>query len=372
MKIGCMTFHGSHNYGSMLQAYALQEAFKRLGADYEIINFRSAAQTNMYKSPFEKNDLKSLYLRLFLFGQKHSIRKKRDNFENFISDKLNTSNDFDTFDETVIDSINEQFDVCVTGSDQVFNIRAKDFDWNYFLEFFNKKKYSFSASMGTKRIDFSEKELIRIKKDLKTFSKVSVRDDYSLEIMRSLGLNDAQKMVDPVFLLDSAEWLNLIFSCSYETPKTEYILFYDLSRNKSNWDIAKKISKLSKEKAYITSVPWPRVISKSVWLSKRYDCGPIEFLKMLNSSSHTICSSFHGAMFSLILHKPVTIINLNHDNRLDDLIELFGLEKNTIRKADSDLSLEDLWTPIDWINVDKIINDKRSIAVDFLRGIING
>ena len=25
LKIGILTFHGSHNYGSMLQAYALQQ-----------------------------------------------------------------------------------------------------------------------------------------------------------------------------------------------------------------------------------------------------------------------------------------------------------------------------------------------------------
>ena len=30
MKIGTITFHGSHNYGSMLQAYALQEYVKKL------------------------------------------------------------------------------------------------------------------------------------------------------------------------------------------------------------------------------------------------------------------------------------------------------------------------------------------------------
>lgn len=31
MKIGILTFHASHNYGSMLQAYALQSILKKWG-----------------------------------------------------------------------------------------------------------------------------------------------------------------------------------------------------------------------------------------------------------------------------------------------------------------------------------------------------
>ena len=31
MKVGIITFHASHNYGSMLQAYALQQTVLRLG-----------------------------------------------------------------------------------------------------------------------------------------------------------------------------------------------------------------------------------------------------------------------------------------------------------------------------------------------------
>jgi len=30
MKIGIITIHAAHNYGAMLQAYALQEAIKEL------------------------------------------------------------------------------------------------------------------------------------------------------------------------------------------------------------------------------------------------------------------------------------------------------------------------------------------------------
>ena len=40
-KVGIITFHASHNYGSMLQAYALQQVVKSFGNECEIINFLS-------------------------------------------------------------------------------------------------------------------------------------------------------------------------------------------------------------------------------------------------------------------------------------------------------------------------------------------
>lgn len=45
IKIGCITFHASHNYGSNLQAYALQQYVKSIAdVDYEIINLRTKIQ----------------------------------------------------------------------------------------------------------------------------------------------------------------------------------------------------------------------------------------------------------------------------------------------------------------------------------------
>ena len=47
-KIGIITFHASHNCGSMLQAYALQSTLIRLGYTNEIINFSNAGSREMY------------------------------------------------------------------------------------------------------------------------------------------------------------------------------------------------------------------------------------------------------------------------------------------------------------------------------------
>ena len=51
-KVGIITFHAAYNYGSMLQAYALQQVILSMGYDCEIINFRSPAQKRQYKPIF--------------------------------------------------------------------------------------------------------------------------------------------------------------------------------------------------------------------------------------------------------------------------------------------------------------------------------
>lgn len=40
MKIGILTFHFAHNYGAMLQAYALSTKLRNMGYDAEIIDYR--------------------------------------------------------------------------------------------------------------------------------------------------------------------------------------------------------------------------------------------------------------------------------------------------------------------------------------------
>ena len=48
MKIATLTFHGSHNYGSVLQAYALSKQLELMGNEVEILNLRPQSQKNMY------------------------------------------------------------------------------------------------------------------------------------------------------------------------------------------------------------------------------------------------------------------------------------------------------------------------------------
>ena len=66
-KVGIITFHASHNYGSMLQAYALQQTVLGMGLDCEIINFRTKIQTEHFKPPFMRGTVPGKIKRFILF-----------------------------------------------------------------------------------------------------------------------------------------------------------------------------------------------------------------------------------------------------------------------------------------------------------------
>ena len=50
MKVGIITFHASHNCGSMLQAFALTTVLKNMNIPCEIIDFANKGSRAMYNS----------------------------------------------------------------------------------------------------------------------------------------------------------------------------------------------------------------------------------------------------------------------------------------------------------------------------------
>ena len=54
-RIGILTFHASHNYGSMLQAYAMQTYLKKRGIEAENINLRTNIEKRGKKGNKEQN-----------------------------------------------------------------------------------------------------------------------------------------------------------------------------------------------------------------------------------------------------------------------------------------------------------------------------
>lgn len=104
MRIGIITFHASHNYGSMLQAWALQTYLEKQGHQVEIVNYRSNIQRIVYHKPicFVNGDVALASMkRLLMYPQ--SIRplyKKWHLFEIFLTDELKTTKEFHSIGET--------------------------------------------------------------------------------------------------------------------------------------------------------------------------------------------------------------------------------------------------------------------------------
>ena len=98
MRIGILTFHRAHNYGAVLQCYALQETLKRMGHDVQVIDYRQPWIEDFYNL-FCRNMIRrnsSSVPELFSY-LKSSMKKwllapsKASNFRDFRGDFLNLS-----------------------------------------------------------------------------------------------------------------------------------------------------------------------------------------------------------------------------------------------------------------------------------------
>lgn len=133
--IGIITFHAAHNYGSLLQNYALQQTLLNIGCKPITINLRTERQKEQY-SPFKPFsqliDKKRVVLSLAFWPWKKHLKNKAMLFEKFLADDLALTEECSNAED--IKAL-PSYDVYIAGSDQCWNVRAKDFDWSYFLGF---------------------------------------------------------------------------------------------------------------------------------------------------------------------------------------------------------------------------------------------
>lgn len=327
-RIGTITFHASYNYGSCLQAYALQEYIKKIcqeNCEYKIINLRTNIQKDLYKNLFQKKGIKNLLNKIIYITAKKDFEKKDEKFEKFITEKLNITKEYNSLKEIEESKLN--FDYYISGSDQLWNLNALDFDWANYLEFVYKgKKISYAASFGPKVQSWSNDEKKRIKEDLLKYDYISVREQGSFNNVKKLTGLEPEINVDPTMLLTKAEWEDII----PDKPiiNNDYILLYNLKGDKEILKIAKEVSKKLKLPIIVTKKGFN--VELIYGFKKKYDVGPIEFLNLLKNAKLVLSSSFHGTVFSIIFNKPFFAINGAKDFRIHTLLEKMNLKDRTI------------------------------------------
>ena len=356
-KVGIITFHAAHNYGSNLQAFSLQKAISRLGLDCEIINFRTERQKDQYRPLTKRKGLKYLVKNTYFLLNYKTRKKKYNNFEKFINSKLVLSKkEFNSLEE--LTQSPPDYDYYISGSDQIWNTTPNDADDSYFLPFVKKgKKIAYAPSFGQfGNIKHKEK----VVKYLSGYDALSTREQYGKDLILELTGRDVPIVPDPTLLTPKEEWESLI-------PKSivngEYIFFYTLFATKEMINIVKNVSK---------SLNLPVVISN---VSNQYEifsgfkkiryAGPLEFLCLLKNSKFVCVTSFHGAVFSILLHKPFFAINGLSDNRIKTLLKSVDLLDRAITINDLAQKLENLYD-IDFAKSDEKICALRKKGEEFL------
>ena len=311
MKIGILTFFSANNYGAVLQAFSLQKKVEEIYGNCECIDYKCPAIETVHAvRPFDlslglKKNIKNLARNIF-----YAPRVKM--FASF-SKSIRHSKMYLT--ET-IHKANQDYDVFITGSDQVFNLKLTGGDETFFLDFVENTKYkiAYAASMGP----FIDEKKQTYQRLLNRFDLLSVREKSTAAILREkLGI-ECSVVPDPVFLHGAEEWKQLL---QLETNRSgnKYVLIYSLFESPELYRLANEYAKKNACRVYaITKVPKPS--GKADRYLRTDD--PRTFIERFMNADYIVTDSFHGTAFSLIFNKQFRVIlPPAAGNRIIDLLD---------------------------------------------------
>ena len=303
------------NYGNRLQAFALNS--------YLSNNFRCAHVDSLILNNFrwrEQNKYTSINKVLFRKIINKIIKKLRKNvcddeienikllterFEKF-DDFLKKHPEFLVRSVNYDELINSDYDIFVVGSDVVWAQMPNKVNKIKFLDFKTQKEFkriSYAASFS--REYFPEENRGYVRKCLKKFDAISVRERFSVSLLKKIGIK-AKLVCDPTLLLSRKEWAKIAVPPNI---KEKYMFVYLLGKNK---ECREKITKLARKlNLKIAAIPYADGVvggEDDFGDYRLSDCGPEEWIGLIQNAEYVLTDSFHGLMFSTIFEKKFLVI----------------------------------------------------------------
>jgi hypothetical protein len=366
--VGLLTYHGLHNYGAMLQAFALQKIIEDIGYKCEIINFRTNKQKKRYQPVFKTDCsfLEGLAKMIFFAPYKSDILKKYDLFEGFMRNDMELSSKRYSSLQELNEDIPE-YDYYISGSDQIWNPYGPSFDWAYFLPFVKERgvRIAYAPSMVQKPADNLDKEIKdKIRTLLGKYDHISVREEESrINIFKISGINP-EVVLDPTFLVKKNQWKkfinndNLVF-------EGNYLFYYSPYFNRDALEITHRLARYLNLKVVTSIAHSATFMVKYPDFIKKLAVGPKEFLYLCNNAKIICGHSLHLAAFSIILQKPFYIVNGLDNKRVSHLLNITGLGNRSIVMEELNKKQKDAFD-IDYNEVNKLITDHKNRSINFL------
>lgn len=337
MKIGILTFHRAHNYGALLQCYALKTYLSNLGHNVQIIDYWPTYHSREYRllPNFKSRSLlgKIKAILLLSIGIRRIINRSK-RYNKFIYENFNLGR-VPVYKNAASIKFCE-FDLVVYGSDQIWRnsklSHYNGFDDVYWGEYpqFVKRKISYAASMGL--LDSCSKSKVFYAKKLRNFNDVSVREQALKSLINSICEIPVSVVLDPVFLLEKTEWETLSKKSTIKTTSNKYLFFYFLmTSSKEAINVANEISRRKK-----LSIIETRGRVNPALIGKRYfqTPSPIDFIQLICNADFIITTSFHGLAFSLLFEKQFYAMGMGENSeRAKSLLRLLGLENRYLENC---------------------------------------
>lgn len=370
--IGIITYHHYYNYGTMLQALALQEKVEQLGYQAELIDFKQDNSLSRYEMLKLRIKRMPVYIKerkkyRALADSREKIKEKNELFEQFYKTYLHVGKKKYTTTQQLMENP-PVYDGYVVGSDQTWNPFVANSPEAFFLPFVENKskKGSYGPSLAVKSLsDEKEKEY---RKKLSNFSFLSCREQDGAQLLSRITQKEVKCVLDPTLLLSAKEWGKY---CEFEIPKEPYILVYFLGEKSEHRRAVEKIQKLTNWK--IISLPAAYLEMENNDYKKVWG-GPKEFLSLIRGAALICTDSFHGTMFSINFQRNFFSFCKSSDSeesfensRLYSALNIFGLSNRIIHNMDN-LTAEDI--SIDYKNVIPILEEQRRDSIEYLENML--
>ncbi len=372
-KVGLLSCHFLNNYGTMLQAYALQRKISDLGYNVEYIDYRfkdlvptqnKRLWIRIKRIPYYFFNFKYFFVKT-IYSRKMSLR--RDYFKDFYMKHIRVSQKkYATSQE--LEKKPPEYDIYIIGSDQVWNPNLSYSSSVYFLDFVknNRKKASYAPSLGVTSFTSDQKK--EIAKYIRQFKYLSCREMFGAKILEKIVNRNVSHVLDPTLLIDKDLWEKMAVKPKITEP---YILCYFLGDTKYPREFVRQFENKTGIKAYYIPCSPLDMPKKTVI----YEVGPAEFLGLIQNASYVCTDSFHGSVFSIIFKrqfysfcKKADTEKDSDNSRIKELMKFTGLETRLITLGQS-VSEEE--SKINYTLVESYINPIKKRSEVYLLEILH-
>lgn len=361
MNICILSMQRVNNYGSLLQSYSLKKTIESLGHKVYFIDIKKGHNENLNiicnqsYSNLSQGDKNWIATQILRIKNKFSSLDMKKKFEEFrINDLQIESNHCD-----------KGYDICVIGSDEVFNCLQKS-KWGFDPQLFGevkaaKKSITYAASCGSTKAEMLPEELkAAISKAMTNLSAISVRDENTALFVQALTGREVVYHLDPVAIGDFS---NEIQNVHLENKlPAHYCLIYSYQGRMNDENTKEKILAYCKKNKLTPVAPF----GKQNWIKPQKVLSPFELLKAFVNADSIITDTFHGTLFGAKFGKRMAIIiRDSNKNKLNDLTMRLGLENHVLTDINNLSNV--LNKELNRTSIDEILVSERKRTLNYLR-----
>lgn len=373
--IGLLTPYSVQNYGTKLQAYAVQELMS-VYDDVEVINFRPNFPERV-KRKIEKKVMGGYFSDSKSSNTKEldeEFKRKREVAISSFDKKLKIVHQIYGFKN--LRRRATEYAAVVCGSDQIWNPVNLP-EHIFMLEFVPDmvRRIALAPSFGIPSIPANFRR--EYKKRLSHIEYLSVREKSGCEILSDLGFMNPCWTLDPTLIMPEEKWHQLADESTCHIDE-KYIFCYFLGSHSKGREGA---SKLKSQTGYkIVNLPHFKSYvdaDENFADFDLYDVAPQDFINLIRNAEYVCTDSFHGTAFSIIFEKQFLSFERHQssdkastNDRIYSVLQLIGESGKLVKDIDS---IKNLVTDrIDFSNVKRVLNTKREETNHFLDNAVKG